>query len=107
MSGGLKSIELQVAIPRTQTAGKLQEQMQQRGTVAQDQLSQQQITEQIRERTVVTETEKLIQKRLNNDDDSKKEKEAYDEKERKKKRKKKESVEKLHPYKGKHIDIKW
>lgn len=108
MSGGLKSIELQVALPRTQTAGKLQDQMQQRSTVAQDQLSQQQIEEQIRKRNAVTETDATEKKRLNNDDESKKDK-GKQMMQGKKKKQEKETGEKkeLHPYKGKHIDIKW
>lgn len=107
MSGGLKSIELQVALPRTQTAGKLQDQLQQRSAVVQDQLSQQQLEEQMRARSVVSETESLLHKRLNNDDENQKgnEKRSFSGKKKKREKKMKEHI--LHPYKGKHIDIKW
>lgn len=40
---GWKSIEMQVALPRTHDAGKIQDQMQQRGQLMQDSLAQSQM----------------------------------------------------------------
>src|SRR5690554_6909039 len=107
MSGGLKSIELQVALPRTQTAGKLQDQMQQRSTVAQEHLSQQQIEEDVRKKKAITDTESTEKKRLNNDDESNDGKKHQNDEQGREKKKEKEKKVKQHPYKGKHIDIKW
>ncbi|MDG5788163.1 hypothetical protein QA612_11755 [Evansella sp. AB-P1] len=106
---GLKSIELQVALPRTQTAGKLQDQLQQRSTVMQEHLSQHQHAENIRKRSQVSETEKTEKKRLNNDDERNKGNKKHQEQKNRKKRINGDSFERneSHPYKGNSIDVKW
>ncbi|SFP08305.1 hypothetical protein [Salibacterium halotolerans] len=48
-----KAVELQVALPRTQDAGKLQEQLQQRGQAAQDRMAAQEEKELEKQRTQV------------------------------------------------------
>ncbi|NIK10815.1 hypothetical protein [Alkalibacillus almallahensis] len=51
-----KAVELQVALPRTQDAGQLQDQLQQRAQVMQDVLSEEQLKELERKRKAVLET---------------------------------------------------
>lgn len=107
MGAGLKLVELQVALPRTQTAGKMQEQIQQRSTVAQEQLSQQQIERDIKKNKATTETENLEKKRLANDDESKKNQPQDQGHQKGKKDGSTGEKRESHPYKGKHIDITW
>lgn len=107
MGAGLKLVELQVALPRTQTAGKMQEQIQQRSAVAQDHLSQQQIEQDIKKKKTTTETENLEQKRLANDDESKKNNARENGTHKDKKSEVSGEKKEAHPYKGKHIDITW
>lgn len=51
-----KSIEMQIALPRTQDAGKIQEQMEQRGKLVQESLAINQTTTEELKRTTVTNT---------------------------------------------------
>ncbi|WP_027963215.1 hypothetical protein [Halalkalibacillus halophilus] len=50
-----KAVELQVALPRTQDAGQLQDQLQQRGQLMQDRLQDEHIHELNRKRKAVIE----------------------------------------------------
>ncbi|MBU9720346.1 MULTISPECIES: hypothetical protein [Bacillaceae] len=104
--GGLKSIELQVALPRTQTAGKIQDQLQQRGPNVQHHISQNQLEESVKKRTQVTETEHAEKKRLNNDSEKEKKNSQQYNKKQMKVDSKGEDFED-HPFKGKHFDVKW
>lgn len=50
-----KAVEMQVALPRTQDAGKIQDQLQQQGRIVQNQLAQSMANEELRKRKQVLE----------------------------------------------------
>ncbi|MBU9714526.1 hypothetical protein [Evansella tamaricis] len=104
---GLKSVELQVALPRTQTAGKIQDQLQQRGQVSQNQMTQTETEKLERQRKQVNESEKIGKKRLNNDGEEHEHKGKENPHQKRKSSKKAEDLEGKHPYKGNHVDVKW
>lgn len=96
----LKSIELQVALPRSQDAGKLQEQMSREGQRFQESLAQSQIKEDIKKRKTVNEFEKMSKSKIKDDNRKKKKESKY------KKNDETESEEKIeHPYLGSSIDF--
>lgn len=66
----LKSIELQVAIPRSQDAGKMQEQMMRQGQQFQETLTQQQLRQQLLNRTKVQTTEDIEKKKIKDEENS-------------------------------------
>ncbi|WP_078595618.1 hypothetical protein [Evansella clarkii] len=107
---GLKSIEMQVALPRTQSAGKIQDQLQQRTAVAQGQLAEAGVKKQERVKQTVTSAEQTLYKRLANDEE--RGTGSGGQQEGKKGHKKistlpgEDHVEE-HPYKGVHFDAKW
>jgi hypothetical protein len=103
----LKAIELQVAIPRTQMAGKLQDQLQQRGQVVQDHLANEQQKTDEKNRKQVLETTETEKKRLNNDDESQNRNSSHHERHTNKKEKqlKEEITFAKHPYKGNFVDF--
>lgn len=55
----LKAIEMQVALPRTFDAGKLAEQVQQKGQIAQSAIADEAIKKQERERKSVTKKDQM------------------------------------------------
>ncbi|MFD2704782.1 hypothetical protein [Salibacterium lacus] len=63
-----KAVELQVALPRTQDAGKLQEQLQQRGQAAQDRMAAEGEKEQEKLRTQAPGSAESEQSRLQSGD---------------------------------------
>ncbi|SHN16494.1 hypothetical protein [Gracilibacillus kekensis] len=60
-----KAVEMQVALPRTQDAGKIQDQMQQQGRIDQNQLAQKLANDELRKRKQVLEQE--ASEKLKND----------------------------------------
>src|SRR5699024_8834665 len=60
---GFKSVEMQIAIPRSQDAGKMQDQMMKQGQQFQDTLTEQQIREELLKRKQVNEYEKVEKKK--------------------------------------------
>ncbi|WP_405102148.1 hypothetical protein [Oceanobacillus sp. FSL H7-0719] len=92
-----KSIEMQVALPRTQDAGKIQEQLQKQPEILQSALTQSQLKQEKIKRTRVSESEKSEKLRLKKDktDSSSQEleKEIVAEKDI------------THPYLGKSVDF--
>lgn len=98
---------MQVALPRTQTAGKIQDQLQQRGQVTQNHLAVQQEKTDEMKRTKTTEMEHTQKKRLNNDDESSGSQQSFteDRQNSDKKKKGKNEVFAKHPYKGNFIDF--
>ncbi|WP_058307789.1 hypothetical protein [Gracilibacillus massiliensis] len=60
-----KAVEMQVALPRTQDAGKIQDQMQQQGRIDQNQLAQTLAKDELRKRKQVLEQE--ASEKLKND----------------------------------------
>ncbi len=96
---GLKSIEMQVAIPRSQDAGKMQEQMMRQGQQFQETLTEQQLKEEIVKRGKINEYEQV---RNNNDSDDEKNEQNNPRPQKNKKKAEKQSIE--HPYLGTNID---
>lgn len=101
----LKSIEMQVALPRTMEVGKIQEQLQQRGQNMNDFATMRNQKEDEQKRTSVIKHEqksnvKLSQEERNN---NKKEQEERENKQMKKTKDINDMKEK-HPYKGNVID---
>lgn len=98
----LKSIELQVALPRTLEAGKLQEQLQQQGTILQEHASLSVKREEQEQRTKVLKSDlKEIRATLKDQGGNG----AANYSSKKQKRIKEEETKKEnHPYKGTNID---
>jgi|SRR5699024_275710 len=98
---GWKSVDMQVAIPRTQDASNLQEQMTKQHQRFQESLAQNQLKEQLRKRKQVNahhETERL---KNAPDEDAAKEEHQHDENETNDQK----QEEANHPYLGKRFDL--
>ena len=96
---------MQIALPRTVEAGKIQEQLQQRGQNMNDIAAQQKLKEDENKRKTVNKQEQkgnvqLSQKNRDNQHDLNGQQEDEDDKEEKQRKKKD-----YHPYKGKVIDF--
>ncbi|MCJ8006290.1 hypothetical protein ACFFF5_03830 [Lederbergia wuyishanensis] len=98
----LKSIEMQVAIPRTVEAGKMSEQLQQRGQVIVEQATEEMKEKVERERTGIIETDSKGKLLLNDNKSSGQHNDGLQSKKKKVRQLKK--VVANHPYKGKTID---
>lgn len=101
----LKSVEMQIALPRTIEAGKIQEQLQQRGQNMNDIGVQQTQKEEEKKRSTVIKQEqkgnvKLSQKQQENQQGTNGQQENEEQKEEKEKKQKE-----YHPYKGTVIDF--
>ncbi|WP_442599524.1 hypothetical protein [Neobacillus sp. D3-1R] len=97
----LKAIELQVALPRTQDAGKLQEQIQQRGQILQDQIAEQSQKEQEKKRSTVIKNETTEKAILRN----KRESNQENQQQKSNQQKRDQIKDSKHPYKGTKIDF--
>ncbi|WP_158737716.1 hypothetical protein [Alteribacillus sp. YIM 98480] len=98
-----KAVELQVAIPRTQDAGKIQEQLQQRSQAAQDRMAAVQEKEHKKERTQVTNKQETNKNHFEKQKDGETSREScFTGENRKAKKEENETID--HPYKGKKID---
>lgn len=97
----LKSIEMQIALPRTHDAGKLQEQMQQRGQLLQDFASESVKKEDEKKMRSVMKQEKQEAARFHKDG---KGREQAEQQGAKKEKKHKQQTE-PHPYKGTRVDF--
>lgn len=98
-----KSIELQVALPRVQDAGKKQDLMSKQNQRFQESLTQSQLQEEIQKRKQVNKFEEL---RKSNLTDQEKDSEKNLQELKKLKKKKEVSDEELkHPYLGSNIDF--
>jgi hypothetical protein len=104
---GLRSIEMQVALPRTQTAGKIQDQMQQRSMVAQEHMAQAQEEKDIKQKKTVTETEFKEKNRLDADAESGKGHSHQPDGQRKQNKGEEDEKVVKHPYKGVQFDASW
>lgn len=98
-----KSIELQVAIPRSQDAGKMQDQAMRQGQQFQETLTQQQLREEVINRTKVNEYDN-IHKRSITDDKEKERNEREQKRKKNNKTKQAKSNQVQHPYLGTKID---
>jgi len=99
----LKAIELQVALPRTHDAGKIQEQFQQRSQVTNDLAAlemQKEVAKQ--EKSVVKHSQKDNVKLKKEDSDSNSQENEQQQEEKQKKNNEKPIT---HPYKGRAIDF--
>ncbi|WP_174735033.1 hypothetical protein [Mesobacillus harenae] len=96
----LKLIELQVALPRTLDAGKLQEQLQQRGQHLSEHAVQNGQNEEELKRKTVVKQEKSSKGTLS-DDAAGQGNQAFQQQKRKENEKPQKQT---HPYKGKSID---
>ncbi|WLR52364.1 hypothetical protein LC040_05515 [Bacillus tianshenii] len=100
----LKAIEMQVALPRTQEVGKLQEQLQQRGQHTQDHLAAGVLKEQEKKRQQVGKNEQSEKNKLNGEKEESNQHNGNTSKKRKA-HLKQEDDKQQHPYKGNLIDI--
>ncbi len=96
-----KGIELQVALPRTSDAGRIQEQIQQRGQFMQDVIAQAQLQSEEVKRRQVNDLEQ--KQKLKNDRHDKKQLNSDTEENQPKEAQSHIKIE--HPYLGKRIDI--
>ncbi|PKR78647.1 hypothetical protein CEY16_02505 [Halalkalibacillus sediminis] len=94
-----KGVEMQVALPRTQDAGQLQDQLQQRGQLTQDQLAQAQLKQLEAKRKSVLETNEKDDVNIHEEEG----KETLETSQNKRKTKEEEEIVD-HPFLGKHID---
>lgn len=97
----LKSVELQIAIPRTNDLGKLQEEQNQRPAVQLHQDSEEQRAKLDRERMQSMKLEHKKGAQIGDDEQST----GQQQHSQKKKQKKSSPSQSEHPYKGKHIDL--
>jgi|SRR5690625_1391629 len=100
----LKSIELQVAIPRTHDAGRMQEQMTKQSQQFQDTLTKQQLREELIKRGKVNEYEQVKNLHVKDEEKDKNRKDDLDDQKKRKQGEKKQS-QLEHPYLGKKIDF--
>lgn len=94
---------MQGSFPRSQTAGKIQEQLQQRGQVGQDIIATAQKKAEEQKRKQVNKSDSSDASKLEPDKENKKEKQQHD-RNNKKKHSKQQDNDIQHPYKGNFID---
>lgn len=99
----LKAIEMQIALPRTQDAGKIQEQLQQRGQHLQEHAAQRVTKEDELKRKTVIKNNQKQEARLNKDDGSTNPNQEQSHPD-KKENSENQHIQQNHPYKGKVID---
>ncbi|WP_096199386.1 hypothetical protein [Bacillus sp. FJAT-45350] len=98
----LRPVEMLGQIPRSQSVGKIQEQMQQRGQVGQDIITNEQKQEAELKRKRVLDSEESNKVSLENDKEGN---DSQQESKQKKKEELKEEKQATHPYKGNFIDF--
>lgn len=96
----IRPVEVQIGVPRTQDAGKIQEQLQQRGQVAQDVISQETKKEADNKRQQVNQSDESA-KASNNGEGSN----GNGKKKQNKEKKETEKTKASHPFKGQFIDF--
>lgn len=96
---GWKSIEMQVALPRTQDAGKIQEQLQKQSEQMQGALTQAQLEQEKLKRTRVNHSEEMEKLKLKKEtEESTYELQEFENQEE-------DGV--IHPYLGNKVDIRY
>src|SRR5699024_968407 len=100
---GLKSVEMQVAITRSQDASKMQDQMTRQGQQFQETLTRQQIREDVVKRTQVNEHEDVLLRKQEDEENEKERREAERRKKKMQQEKKDQGLD--HPYLGTIIDL--
>lgn len=101
----LKLLELQVAIPRTMELGKIQEQQNQRATIQQQHINDEQRYKQEQDKIRLSETEDMKHKLISQEDESSSHSKQAFHHRGKTEWASSDVKEESHPYKGKHIDI--
>lgn len=101
----LKSVELQVAIPRSQDAGRLQEQLNQRQVIQHHQSAEEQKTHAELQRLKASHLESKNHSKISSDDPSSQEHSQQNDHHRNRQEKERGEEQAKHPFKGKHIDI--
>lgn len=99
----LKSIELQVALPRSQDAGKLQDQLSKEGQRFQESLVQSQMKEELKKRKTVNEFDEISKSKIKDEEPSREKESKYKKHANKEKAGADEKIE--HPYLGSQIDF--
>lgn len=101
-----KSVELQVALPRTQDAGQLHEQLSKQNQRFQETLAQHQLRDEIIKRRQVREFEETVGKKVLKDEAKGRQQNfANDQDKQNSSEKEKELKALVHPYLGQHIDL--
>lgn len=96
---GWKSIEMQVALPRTQDAGKIQEQLQKQSEQMQGALTQTQLEQEKLKRARVNQLEEMEKLKLKKEtEESTREHEEFESQ---------EEAGVTHPYLGNKVDIRY
>jgi hypothetical protein len=98
----LKSIEMQLALPRTQDIGKLQEQLNQKSVILQHHTSEEEKIKADRNRKKSMKTTGSEMQGFTSDQESSASSYSHS---RTKKSEEENQAPSPHPYKGKHIDI--
>lgn len=98
-----KSIELQVALPRVQDAGKEQDLMSKQNQRFQETLTQSQLQEEMQKRTQVNKFDQLKKTSLTEQEKEKEESQQGNNKDERKKKPSEEGAK--HPYLGSNIDF--
>lgn len=98
-----KAVEMQVALPRTQDAGRIQEQIQQRGQFMQDVISQAQLQSEETKRRTVSDLDQGY--KLKNDEREKAKSKSNLKSTSKKSKQPDYQMRVEHPYLGKRIDF--
>lgn len=102
----LKAIELQVALPRTHDAGKVQEQLHQRSQLSHDLAAREMQKETEKQEKTVMKYHQKDNVHLKKDDASPSKEQQHDHDHEENERKKDEGrVKSSHPYKGNSIDF--
>ncbi|WP_078554638.1 hypothetical protein [Bacillus alkalicellulosilyticus] len=96
----IKPIEMQGSVPRSQNIGKIQEQLQQRGQNAQEQIASDHLKEHNIKRKQVNESKEAEQPKNNKEGQGN----GSQNKQKEKEKKQQEMKKAYHPYKGKFID---
>lgn len=97
----LKSVEMQIALPRTHDAGKIQEQLQQRGQLQNEMAATHSEKEEQMKRSGIFRQEQKDIARFHSNQKGKEEKEQ-----KRRDRQEKKHDKENHPYKGTMLDIR-
>lgn len=100
-----KSVEMQVALPRTQDAGQLQEQLSKQNQRFQETLAQHQLKDEIIKRRQVREFEETVGKKIMREDADAQGKNQAKDQQNQQKAKEETKKNLTHPYLGQHIDL--
>lgn len=102
---GLKTIDMQVAILRSQDASKVQEQLTRQGQQFQETLTQSQLNEELLKRQKTNRFENVTKREVDSNEEHEKHNQDHEEKELAQKPQQRNEQERInHPYLGRQID---